>query len=45
MICNKLVRDKISEIIKKDGKTCVTEVSSDEEHLRMVDVKLDDISY
>lgn len=42
MIYNKLVRDKIPEIIKKDGKTCITEVLSDEEYLRMVDAKLDE---
>lgn len=42
MIYNKLVRDKIPEIIGQDGKTCVTEVLSDEEYLRMVDAKLDE---
>lgn len=42
MIYNKLVRDKIPEIIEQDGKTCVTEVLSDEEYLRMVDEKLDE---
>lgn len=42
MIYNKLVRDKIPEIIGHDGKTCVTEVLSDEEYLRMVDAKLDE---
>ena len=42
MIYNKLVRDKIPEIIKQDGKICVTEVLSDEEYLRMVDEKLDE---
>ncbi len=39
---NKLVRDKIPEIIEADGKTCKTEVLSDEEYLRMVDAKLDE---
>lgn len=42
MIYNKLVRDKIPEIIEQDGKICVTEVLSDEEYLRMVDAKLDE---
>ena len=39
---NKLVRDRIPEIIEASGKTCVTEVLSDEEYLKMIDVKLDE---
>ena len=39
---NKLVRDRIPEIIAADGKTCKTEVLSDEEYLKMVDTKLDE---
>ena len=39
---NKLVRDKIPEIIEKDGKACKTEVLSDEEYLKMIDAKLDE---
>lgn len=39
---NKLVRDRIPEIIASEGKTCVTEILSDEEYLRMVDAKLDE---
>ena len=39
---NKLVRDKIPEIIEKSGATCVTEVLSDEEYLKMIDAKLDE---
>ena len=39
---NKLVRDRIPEIITNAGKTCVTEILSDEEYLRMVDAKLDE---
>jgi predicted house-cleaning noncanonical NTP pyrophosphatase (MazG superfamily) len=39
---NKLVRDRIPEIIESTGKTCVTEILSDEEYLRMVDAKLDE---
>ena len=38
----KLVRDRIPEIIEASGKTCVTEVLSDEEYLKMVDAKLDE---
>ena len=39
---NKLVRDLIPEIIEVSGKTCVTEVLSDEVYLKMVDTKLDE---
>lgn len=39
---NKLVRDRIPEIIEDSGKTCVTEILSDAEYLRMVDAKLDE---
>lgn len=39
---NKLVRDRIPEIIEASGCTCVTEVLSDEEYLRMIDIKLDE---
>ena len=39
---NKLVRDLIPEIIEVSGKTCVTEILSDEEYLKMVDTKLDE---
>lgn len=38
----KLVRDKIPEIIKNAGKTCVTEVLSDTEYLHMLDMKLEE---
>ena len=37
---NKLVRDRIPEIIEASGKTCVTEILSEETYLRMVDAKL-----
>lgn len=37
---NKLVRDRIPEIIEAGGDTCVTEVLSDEDYLRMLDAKL-----
>ena len=39
---NKLVRDRIPEIIEASGKTCVTKILSDEDYLRMVDAKLDE---
>ena len=39
---NKLVRDRIPEIIEASGRTCVTEILSDEDYLRMVDAKLDE---
>lgn len=42
IVYNKLVRDKIPEIIEADGKTCITEILADEEYLKMVDAKLDE---
>ena len=39
---NKLVRDRIPEIIEASGKTCVTEILSDKAYLRLVDAKLDE---
>lgn len=39
---NKLIRDRIPEIIEASGQTCVTEILPDEEYLRMVDTKLDE---
>lgn len=39
---NKLVRDRIPEIIEASGKTCAVEVLSDEEYLKMIDAKLDE---
>ena len=39
---NKLVRDRIPEIIKSSGKFCTTEILSDEDYLRMIDAKLDE---
>lgn len=41
-IYNKLVRDRIPEIIEAQGNSCVTEVLSDEAYLRMLDAKLDE---
>lgn len=42
IVYNKLVRDRIPEIIEADGKTCITEILTDEEYLKMVDAKLDE---
>ena len=39
---NKLVRDRIPEIIEVSGKICATEILSDEAYLRLVDAKLDE---
>ena len=39
---NKLVRDRIPQIIEASGKICATEILSDEAYLRMVDAKLDE---
>ena len=41
-IYNKLVRDLISSIIEESGKTCRTEILSDEEYLKRIDEKLDE---
>ena len=42
IVYNKLVRDRIPEIIENEGKSCKTEILSDEEYLKMVDAKLDE---
>ena len=39
---NKLVRDRIPEIIEASGNTCVTEILFDEDYLRMLNAKLDE---
>ncbi len=39
---NKLVRDKIPDIIEADGKTCKVEILSENDYLEMVDAKLDE---
>ena len=39
---DKLVRDRIPDIIRASGKSCTTEVLSDEAYLRMIDAKLDE---
>ena len=42
IIYNKLVRDKIPEIIETDGKTCETEILSEAKYIEMIDAKLDE---
>lgn len=39
---NKLVRDKIPEIIEADNKKCNVKILSDEEYIKMIDAKLDE---
>ena len=39
---NKLVRDKIPEIIGAQGKHCIVKKLSDEDYLKIVDAKLDE---
>ena len=39
-IYNKLVRDKIPEIIKKNGSSCEVRKLSDNEYIEMLDAKL-----
>ncbi len=41
-VYNKLVRDRIPEIIENSGKECITAVLSDEDYLSMLDKKLDE---
>jgi predicted house-cleaning noncanonical NTP pyrophosphatase (MazG superfamily) len=41
-IYNKLVRNKIPDIIALDDKTCTTEILSDEQYLIMLDKKLNE---
>ncbi len=42
IIYEKLVRDKIPEIIEKSGKQCEIEILSNEKYLEMIDKKLDE---
>ncbi len=41
-VYNKLVRDKIPEIIEADGKTCKTRILDDEEYLAALEEKLNE---
>ncbi len=40
IVYNKLVRDRIPEIIRAQGNTCVTDILSQEDYLAMLDAKL-----
>ena len=42
IVYNKLVRDRIPEIIESSGKSCTAEILSAEDYLRMIDAKLDE---
>ncbi|QUC66109.1 nucleoside triphosphate pyrophosphohydrolase [Aristaeella hokkaidonensis] len=42
IIYNKLVRDKIPEIIEQTGKSCTYSILSEEEYLNMLDAKLNE---
>ena len=39
---NKLVRDRIPEIIEADGRMCTTEILLDDRYLQMLDAKLNE---
>ena len=41
-VYNKLVRDRIPEIIEADGNTCITEVLPGDRYLQMLDAKLNE---
>ena len=41
-IYNKLVRDRIPEIIEADGRMCTTEILLDDRYLQMLDAKLNE---
>ena len=41
-VYNKLVRDKIPEIIEEDGKNCKTRILSDEEYIAALEAKLNE---
>ncbi len=41
-VYNKLVRDRIPEIIESDSKTCTTEILPDDRYLQMLDAKLNE---
>ena len=42
IVYQKLVRDKIPQIIRASGKECVTQILSHEEYLQKLDEKLDE---
>ena len=41
-VYNKLVRNRIPEIIESSGKACMTEILTDAAYLKMLDNKLDE---
>lgn len=41
-VYNKLVRDLIPEIIEKNGVSCSVKTLTDEEYIKMLDLKLDE---
>lgn len=41
-VYNKLVRDKIPEIIESDGKTCKMRILSDDEYIAALEAKLNE---
>ncbi|MCR4616655.1 MAG: nucleoside triphosphate pyrophosphohydrolase [Lachnospiraceae bacterium] len=41
-VYNKLVRDKIPEIIERDGKTCKTSILSEEDYIAALEQKLNE---
>ena len=41
-VYNKLVRDKIPEIIEEDGKKCKVRILSDEEYIAALEAKLNE---
>ena len=42
IVYNKLVRNRIPQIIEESGKRCETEILSNERYLEMLDKKLDE---
>lgn len=40
VVHNKLVRDRIPEIIEQSGSTCITRILTQEEYLAALDAKL-----
>lgn len=41
-IYNKLVRDKIPELIESDGKKCITHILSEKEYIAALETKLNE---
>ena len=41
-VYNKLVRDRIPEIVEADGNTCTAETLSDRQYMEMLDAKLNE---